>query len=108
MKDYPKRIKRQLRELAGEAHERELARELAQLAAKFDAWRAGQIGAGDLDYQIHQHHNGPARELFKFYNYADADLAVARAIAHGVLAEDEIPPDVWSHIEALVQFCRGE
>ena len=109
MNDYPKRIKKLLNELKCEAHERELARELTQLATKFDEWRAGEMGAGDLDYLIHQHHNGPSRELFKFYNYGGSPhLAVARAVAEGVLTEDEIPEEVWPYIEATVQFCRGE
>ena len=39
MKRCPKRIKRQLRELASLAYENELSRELALLAEKFDEWR---------------------------------------------------------------------
>jgi hypothetical protein len=108
MSEYPKHIKKKIYELRCEAHERELARELTQLAARFDEWRAGKIGAGELDHLIHQHHNGPSRELFKFYNSGSDDFAVAHAVAQGILAEDEIPTDVWPHIEALVRFCRGE
>jgi hypothetical protein len=108
MSNYPKRVKKKLHELKCEAHERELARELTQLAAKFDEWKAGHIGAGELDNLIHQHHNGSSRELFKFYNYADYDLAVAHAIAQGILAEDEVPADVWFHIKSKVQFLRRE
>jgi hypothetical protein len=108
MSDYPKHIKKKLHELKCEAHERELARELTALAAKFDEWKAGHISAGELDHLIHQHHNGPSRELFKFYNYGDYDFPVARAIAQGILAEDEISEDVWSHIEDKVKFLRRE
>jgi hypothetical protein len=108
MSDYPKHVKKKLRELRCEAHERELARELTQLAAKFDEWKAGQIGAGDLDLLIHQHHNGPSRELFKFYDGGDDRFAVAHAVVEGVLKEDEIPEDIWPHIEIHVQFLRRE
>jgi hypothetical protein len=108
MNKYPKHIKKRLYELRCEAHERELARELTRLAAKFDEWKADLIGAGELDLLIHQHHNGPSRELFKFYNYGSDDFAVAHAIVEGILKEDEIPADVWSHIENHVQFLRGE
>ena len=87
MKDYPKRIKAHLNELADQAHERELARELTQLAARFDEWRAGRISAGELNHLIHQYHNGPSRELFKLYSYGESHFAVARAVAEGVLTE---------------------
>ncbi len=108
MSKYPKHIKKQLNTLMSEAYERELTRELTQLAARFDEWRAGQIAPGELNDLIHQYHQGPAREIYKRYDFGDADLAVARAVAQGLLAEDEIPEDVWPHIEAMVRFCRGE
>ena len=46
MTDYPKNIKRLLREFAAEAHEKELSRELAQLDKSFSEWRAGIINSG--------------------------------------------------------------
>jgi hypothetical protein len=108
MNKHPKHIKKKILELRCEAHERELARELTQLAAKFDEWKAGQIGAGDLDLLIHQHHDGPSRELFKFYNGGDDGFKVAYAVVEGILNENEIPEDVWPHIESHVQFLRRE
>ena len=108
MSDYPKHIKKKIHELKCEAYKRELARELTQLAAKFDEWKAGHMGAGELDNLIHQHHNGPSRELFKFYNYGNDDLAVAGAIAQGILTKEDIPADVWPHIENKVQLLRRE
>jgi hypothetical protein len=108
MKKYPKHIKAQLNRLMGEACERELIRELTQLATRFDEWRSGQITVDELNDLIHQYHQGSAREIYKLYNYGDADLTVARAVAQGLLAEDEIPADVWPQIEAMVQFCRGQ
>jgi HEPN domain-containing protein len=106
--EYPKAIKRQLNRLAGEAQKRELARELTQLAVKFDEWLAEKISAGELHDLIHQYHHGPYRELFNFYNGGGPSFPVARAVAEGVLTEDEIPADVWPYIEAMVRYCRGE
>ena len=51
MTDYSKKVKAQFRKLVDEAYERELARELARLAARFDEWRAGQISAGELSHR---------------------------------------------------------
>jgi hypothetical protein len=45
MSDYPKPIKRLLREYLAEAHERELHRELTKLDRSFAEWRAGKIGS---------------------------------------------------------------
>lgn len=109
MKDYPKPIKKRLTALADQAYERELARELTQLAARFDDWRAGRITPWELNDQIHRYHNGPAWELFKFYDYGGSpQFAVARAVAEGVLKEKEIPAEVWPYIQEMVQFCRDQ
>ena len=76
MNEYPKRIKRELKELAGQAYENELGRELGDLARHFDDWREGKIGASDLTELVHQYHNGPARELWKKYNGSFTELLV--------------------------------
>jgi hypothetical protein len=55
--EYPKRIKRELRELAGQAHENELERELEKLARHFDEWREGKINAASLTELIHRYHS---------------------------------------------------
>jgi hypothetical protein len=107
MKDYPKRIKVQLRKLMGEAYERELARELTKLATRFGDWQAGQIDAGELNDLIHKHHNGPSREMFNYYNNVSPSTSVARAVVEGLLAETDIPIDVWSYIEDMVKIYRS-
>jgi len=53
MRDYPKRIKRLLREYSAEAYERELHRELTKLDRSFAEWRNGDIGSGELSHRIH-------------------------------------------------------
>jgi len=108
MKEYPKRIRGQLRELMGIAYEQELGRELTQLATHFDSWQAGQISARELDNLIHRYHNDHARELYKYYNYVSPDIAVARAVVEGWLGEDAIPDEVRPYIEAMVLFHRDQ
>lgn len=101
-----KHIKRQLRKLAEEAHERELAQELSRLAAKFEAWRAGEINAFELNHLIHKHHQGPARKLYGMYNTLEPALLVGRAIVTRLLPEEAIPEEVWPHIQNAVTFFR--
>ncbi len=81
--DVPKRIKARLNTLADLAFEREWVRELTPLAARFDDWQAGQITAGELNDLIHPYHNGPSRDLFKFYSYGESHFAVARRSRRG-------------------------
>ena len=42
MTEYSKHVKRLLRELAAEAYEKELSRELVKLDKSFEEWRGGQ------------------------------------------------------------------
>ena len=108
MDQLPKRIKRQLRELAGQAYENELAAELDKLGKRFNEWKAGKILAGDLTEDIHKFHNGPARELFKIYNDRNVRMVVASAIVHGVLDRESVPDDVWPYVETAVQFFQED
>ena len=85
MLDYPKHIKKALRQLMAVAYERELQRELAKLDRSFTAWRDGHITSGELDHRVHQYDTGPARRLFKQYNDGRPDLNVAYAIVVGIL-----------------------
>ena len=105
-RDYPKAVRRQLRELRAQAHENELAAELVKLAGKFDEWRSGRISAGELTDLIHAYHNGPARQLWSYYNAGDDDLLVASAFVTGVLKQSDVPEDVRQHIQGLIEFCR--
>ena len=67
MKEYPKRIKRQLRELASLAHEREMRIHLEKLAEAFSQWQSGDLGTWPLVELIHEFHDGPNRQLFVRY-----------------------------------------
>jgi hypothetical protein len=91
MSDYPKDIKRLLREFAIEAYEGELSRELARLDKSFLEWRDGKISSGELSHRIHQYEMGASRELFKKYNDGEDDFNVAYAIVTGILNREDVP-----------------
>lgn len=99
MEPPTKAVKRALRELAARAHEADLRRALLPVSAAFDEWKAGKLGSGDLAQVIHEFHDGPARELYKFYN-GDHASAVGYAIASGLIVRGEVPP-------AVIERCRG-
>jgi hypothetical protein len=108
MGEMPKRVKRALREVAMQAHEEELRRLLLPLADAFDQWRAGRLSSGELVDMIHQFHQGPARELFKKYNYASLELAVAHAVVTGVIDRGQLPGEILDHLRRAIQFYEEE
>jgi len=107
MSDYPKGIKRLLREYLSEAYERELRRELTRLDESFAEWRRGEISNRKLDDRIHEYETGPARALYKAYNYGPADMAVAYAVVVGVLDQEEVPKELLEAIERPINFYRS-
>jgi hypothetical protein len=107
MNDYPKRIKRLLREFAAEAYEKELSRELARLDESFTEWRDGKINSGKLSHRIHQYETGVSQELFKKYNIGKNDFNVAYAIVTGILDRDNIPEELLEAIGNHLRFYES-
>jgi hypothetical protein len=89
---FTKGEKRQLRQLAGTAYERELGAALRELQATFAEWERGSITAFDMSEAIHEFSKGIARELWKRYSPRLDPFNVARAIGEGYLTEAEVPP----------------
>jgi len=106
MTEYPKRIKRLLRETATAAHERELHRELTKLDQPFTEWRSGALSSAELSHRVHQYETGPSRELFNRYNSGQANLNVAYAIVTGIL-ENQVPPELLEALSAPLDFFRS-
>ena len=107
MKNYPKNIKRLLREYMIEAYERELHRELTKLDQSFAQWRNETISSGELSYRIHQYETGPSRELYKQYNESPHEMTVAYAIVVGILDQGQVPPELLEAIKGPLDFYRS-
>lgn len=103
MRDYPKSIKKGMRQWAATAYERELHRELEQLDDNFAQWRAGEINSWELSDLIHVFYTGPSRDLYNRYNSGQEDVIVALAIAEGILSREEVPGEVFKVIESWVE-----
>jgi hypothetical protein len=103
---YSKPIRKELRRLAGLAHDRELGQHLGKLELRFGAWHAGEIDPTELAGAIHEFHQGPNRHVFVTYQSLKPDAAVARALALGILAEDEVPSSVLTAIEHEIQSAK--
>ncbi len=107
MNDYPKKIKRLLREFAAESYEKELSRELARLGESFVKWRDGKINSGELSDRIHQYETGASRDLFNKYDQGSDDFNVAYAIVAGILDREDVPEELIQAIDKHLSFFQS-
>src|SRR5688572_19120489 len=92
--DLTKGQRRELRRIAGLAHERALATALTEVEKQFLRWRAGEIGPHDLNDAIHRFHQGPSRQLWLQYQDGPVEIAAVHAVQRGVVAADELSPEI--------------
>lgn len=104
LNDYPKRIKRILRQLCTQAYEAELARALNDLDTRFIEWKRGAITPFDLNDAIHEFHQNASRELYNKYSNPLLGPTIASAIADGLLDREVIAPEVLSYITDDLTF----
>ena len=97
-----------MRRLASVAYERELGRELDRVLAAFNNWKAKQLSAHDVSAAVHEFHDGAARDLYVLYTRIDPSQTVARAVAAGLLTDDEIPAELLTKLARSLEFYRSE
>jgi hypothetical protein len=108
MQEVSKRIKRQVREWAAIAHDRELRKALGELRAQFDLWERGEIDSFELNERVHRFHQDTSREIWKRYATTHLEPAIASAVAVGVLRRQELPPELLNHISGLIEFYEHD
>jgi hypothetical protein len=63
--------------------------------------------SSELSNAIHEFHQGDARDLWSTYQMPHHSMLVARAIALGLLSEDELPATLWDKLrESVVAFTE--
>jgi hypothetical protein len=108
-REFTKRQRKLFRELAAKAHERDVRRHLEKLHAEFERWREGEIETWDLTDAIHRFHNGPDRKLFGMYNTRGmAHIIVARAVAAGLLNEEEVAAEIREIVASDLEFFQRQ
>ncbi len=100
-------LRKKLRELKMEAHEREIKKHLIDLSTKFDAWKKDKMSSGELSVHIHEYDIGPSKWMMNYYNNMTDDTKVARAIAEGLLSRDEVPNDILELLKGQIQMYDG-
>jgi len=94
--------------LAELAYGRELGQELARLEAAFAEWRTGRLSPFTLTDLIHRFHDDDARDLFAIYTRGRPEQTVARGLALGLLAPEEVPAEARGKLELAVEYYRQE
>src|SRR5712691_2934162 len=89
-----KRVRARLRQLAGEAWEAELNRELEVLFDHFSTWAEDGLSAFELSDLIHEFHNGISRDLYARYTTLPPTITVPRAVALTILGEGDLGPEL--------------
>jgi hypothetical protein len=108
MRDYPKPIKRKLRELIGQSYEAELGQALTALAEKFEQWKQGSITAGELSSLIHDFEMKTSRELYRRHNdNSMLELQVAYAIVNGFIDKQNVPDEVLVVLQNAIHFYES-
>jgi len=105
---HPKSIRKKLRELKMEAHEREIKKHLIDLSKKFDKWKKDKMTSGELSVHIHEYDKGPSKWMMGFYNDIDYEVSIARAVAIGILAREEVPDEILEMIERQITYFKEE
>jgi len=104
MREYTKKEKKKLRELADLAYERELSNALKKLEKQFVKWENGSIDSFELNHEIHLFHNGISQELYKKYNPRDLlELTVGWAIANNLLKKEDVGEDLFNKLEYVIK-----
>jgi hypothetical protein len=106
MRSFTKAQRREIRRLAGLAHERELDTAAGQLQSEFDRWRRREIDVFVLNDHIHKFHDGTSRDLYKRYAMGEAEWSVASAIAREVLKESEIDRSILEALRSVIELAR--
>lgn len=96
------------RQLVGQAYQREQEKALESLRREFFRWQSGEIDCWELTDLIHRFHDGESRDLYKIYEMGDIKIALARAVALGILGEDEVPADLREPMRPMIEFFRDE
>jgi hypothetical protein len=89
-----KKAKRQLRELAGMAYERELRAALKPVEQTLADMHAGKCDAFAVSEAIHQFHQKPARDLWVQYHRMDPEFSIVGALLDNIISPEEIPVEM--------------
>jgi len=104
--ELSKKQRKHVREMVGVAYERAMAAALDKLLTVFQKWKQGGITPFELNEEIHQYHNGTARDLYKQYATGDPDMAVIFALTKEIVKIEELNEDCRSFYQDRLDRLR--
>ena len=96
-----------LRQLAQEAWEAELTRELEELFETFCKWADKGVSAFDLSDQIHEFHNGVSRELYNRYTGLPLQAALPMQLHWASSAKNQLIHHFWKSYSPSLKPCAA-
>jgi hypothetical protein len=103
----PKRLRREMRQLATMAEEAELRAVLQPLANDFKRWESGAIDSFDLKALIHDFHQGAGRQIYLRYDTPDPSFLVANAIVLEILDPKTVSPEIMTELAPMIELRRS-
>jgi len=108
MSELTKSQRKHIRSLAQRAYEKELSQALNSLHERFQKWQVNELSPWDLSEDIHNFHDGTARELYKFYEMTNNfEFSVAHAVAKGILDFEEIEENCRALLQPKIDYLRS-
>ena len=103
MKSGPQAMQDKLTCLANLAYERELSRELSRVQRHIDLYRERESKFFNLQEIRFKFYRETSDEIWRLYNRLEPDKAIERAVALGLLADEEVPEDIRAILSHAVQ-----
>ena len=106
--EYTKAVRKQMREMATVAYERELRLELKKLAEQFQLWKEDKIDSFELETCVHNFHNGPARTIYNRYTGLQLEMILPYALKEGIICEEECPAEIVEDMRDIARLLYGD
>ncbi len=103
-----KGMRKEIRRLLVVAYDREVKKNLEALALRFEAWKRGELDDGQFNQEIHEYHDGAARETWKAAHWSDDRLYIIRSVNDGYLSPDELSPRLLENIKPALSNPRND
>ena len=104
MSEFTKPERKVLRYLADAVYEAEAHSYLEELEAEFARWRKSEILSSELLSVVHEFHQRQSRELWSRYQALKEPEIVARGVALGYVAEEQVPEPVRQKLQLLIEL----
>lgn len=96
-------MREKMLDLANLAYERELSRELSRVQRHVDLYRERESKFFNLQEIKLKFYREASDEVWRIYDRLEPDKAVERAVALGLLTNEEVPDDLQNNLHSAVR-----